>query len=154
VPDLGPFTEGPGPTISPGSLPAPRVACRYSPAGFDRQHVESTLRSEEAPQQPYEKIPRCNQKLNTLRKRKQYFYSLGINRPINYSYRGIYNERFTYPSPLLHLFTPQQLYSSNIPRVYYNFLSNPPFTAHYALWIHLDATVLLVGDLRYPGLVS
>jgi hypothetical protein len=33
----GPLTEGPGPTSRPGSLPAPRVACRYSPVGFDRQ---------------------------------------------------------------------------------------------------------------------
>jgi hypothetical protein len=31
----GPLTEGPGPTSSPGSLPAPRVACHCSPAGFD-----------------------------------------------------------------------------------------------------------------------
>jgi hypothetical protein len=37
VPDPGPLTERPGPTSSPGSLPAPRVACRCSPAGFDRQ---------------------------------------------------------------------------------------------------------------------
>jgi hypothetical protein len=35
----GPLTEGPGPTSSPGSLPAPRVACRCSPVGFDRQHI-------------------------------------------------------------------------------------------------------------------
>jgi hypothetical protein len=33
----GPLTKGPGPTSSPGSLPAPRVACRCSPVGFDRQ---------------------------------------------------------------------------------------------------------------------
>jgi hypothetical protein len=33
----GPLTEGPGPTSRPGSLPAPRVACRCSPVGFDRQ---------------------------------------------------------------------------------------------------------------------
>jgi hypothetical protein len=39
VPDLGPLTEGPGPTSSPGSLPAPRVACRCSPVGFDRQYI-------------------------------------------------------------------------------------------------------------------
>jgi hypothetical protein len=39
VPDLGPLTEGPGPTSSPGSLPAPRVACRCSPVGFDRQQL-------------------------------------------------------------------------------------------------------------------
>jgi hypothetical protein len=39
VPDPGPLTEGPGPTSSPGSLPAPRVACRCSPLGFDRQHI-------------------------------------------------------------------------------------------------------------------
>jgi hypothetical protein len=31
----GPLTEGPGPTSRPGSLPAPRVACHCSPAGFD-----------------------------------------------------------------------------------------------------------------------
>jgi hypothetical protein len=37
----GPLTEGPGPTSSPGSLPAPRVACRCSPVGFDRQHQAS-----------------------------------------------------------------------------------------------------------------
>jgi hypothetical protein len=37
VPDLGPLTEGPGPTSSPGTLPAPRVACHCSPVGFDRQ---------------------------------------------------------------------------------------------------------------------
>jgi hypothetical protein len=30
-----PLTEGPGATSSPGSLPAPRVACHYLPAGFD-----------------------------------------------------------------------------------------------------------------------
>jgi hypothetical protein len=35
----GPLTEGPGPTSRPGSLPAPRVACRCSPVGFDRQHI-------------------------------------------------------------------------------------------------------------------
>jgi hypothetical protein len=52
-------------------------------------------------------------------------YSTGI-RPINYSYRGIYRGRFTYPLLLLHLFTPQQLYSSNILGAYSNFLSNPP----------------------------
>jgi hypothetical protein len=39
VPDLGPLTEGPRPTSSPRSLPAPRVACRCSPVGFDRQHI-------------------------------------------------------------------------------------------------------------------
>jgi hypothetical protein len=39
VPDLGPLTEGPGPTSSPGSLRAPRVACRCLPMGFDRQHI-------------------------------------------------------------------------------------------------------------------
>jgi hypothetical protein len=33
----GPLTEGPGPTSRPGSLPAPRIACRCSPVGFDRQ---------------------------------------------------------------------------------------------------------------------
>jgi hypothetical protein len=37
--DLGPLTEGSGPTSSPGSLPAPRVGCRCSPAGFNRQHI-------------------------------------------------------------------------------------------------------------------
>jgi hypothetical protein len=39
VPDPGPLTKGPGPTSSPGSLPAPRVACHCSPVGFDRQHI-------------------------------------------------------------------------------------------------------------------
>jgi hypothetical protein len=39
VPDLGPLTEGLGPTSRPGSLPAPRVACRCSLVGFDRQHI-------------------------------------------------------------------------------------------------------------------
>jgi hypothetical protein len=39
VPDPGPLTEGPGPTSNPGSLPAPRVACRCSPVGFDGQHI-------------------------------------------------------------------------------------------------------------------
>jgi hypothetical protein len=34
----GPLTEGPGPTSRPGSLPAPRVACRCPPAGIDRHH--------------------------------------------------------------------------------------------------------------------
>jgi hypothetical protein len=34
-----PLTEGPGPASRPGSLPAPRVACRCPPAGFDRQHI-------------------------------------------------------------------------------------------------------------------
>jgi hypothetical protein len=33
----GPLTEGPGPASRPASLPAPRVACRCSPVGFDRQ---------------------------------------------------------------------------------------------------------------------
>jgi hypothetical protein len=33
----GPLTKAPGPTSSPGSLPAPQVACHCSPAGFDRQ---------------------------------------------------------------------------------------------------------------------
>jgi hypothetical protein len=37
VPDFGPLTEGPRPTSSPGSLPAPRVVCRCSLVGFDRQ---------------------------------------------------------------------------------------------------------------------
>jgi hypothetical protein len=36
VPDLGPLTEGPRPTSSPGSLPAPCVACRCSLVGFDQ----------------------------------------------------------------------------------------------------------------------
>jgi hypothetical protein len=45
----GLLTEGPGPTSRPGSLPAPRVACRCSPVGFDRQqsggrYVHVTLR--------------------------------------------------------------------------------------------------------------
>jgi hypothetical protein len=35
----GPLTEGPEPTSRPGSLPAPRVACRCSPVGFDRQQL-------------------------------------------------------------------------------------------------------------------
>jgi hypothetical protein len=35
----GPLTEGPGPTSRPRSLPAPRVACRYSPVGLDRQQI-------------------------------------------------------------------------------------------------------------------
>jgi hypothetical protein len=35
----GPLTKGPGPTSRPGSLLAPRVACRYLPVGFDRQHI-------------------------------------------------------------------------------------------------------------------
>jgi hypothetical protein len=43
VPDLGPLTEGPGPTSSLESLPAPRVACRCSPVGFDRQHILACL---------------------------------------------------------------------------------------------------------------
>jgi hypothetical protein len=37
----GPLTEGPGPTSRPGSLPAPRVACRCPPAGFDRQQRDT-----------------------------------------------------------------------------------------------------------------
>jgi hypothetical protein len=39
VPDLGPLTEGPGPTNDLRSLPSPRVACRCSPVGFDQQHI-------------------------------------------------------------------------------------------------------------------
>jgi hypothetical protein len=39
----GPLTEGPGPTSRPGSLPAPRVACRYSPVGFDRQQSDTLI---------------------------------------------------------------------------------------------------------------
>jgi hypothetical protein len=39
----GPLTEGPRPTSSPRSLPAPRVACRCSPMGFDRQHILARL---------------------------------------------------------------------------------------------------------------
>ncbi|PVH33971.1 hypothetical protein PAHAL_8G111400 [Panicum hallii] len=35
----GPLTEGPGPASRPGSLPAPRVAYRCLPVGFDRQHI-------------------------------------------------------------------------------------------------------------------
>jgi hypothetical protein len=38
-----PLTEGPGPTSYPGSLPAPRVACRCSPVGFDRQQPDIML---------------------------------------------------------------------------------------------------------------
>jgi hypothetical protein len=38
-----PLTEGPGPTSSPGSLPAPRVACHCSPAGFDQQQEPMLL---------------------------------------------------------------------------------------------------------------
>jgi hypothetical protein len=52
VPDFGPLTEGPGPNSSPGSLPAPRVACRCSPVGFDRQHWPSLLTSSPGPSQP------------------------------------------------------------------------------------------------------
>jgi hypothetical protein len=40
----GLLTEGPGPTSRPGSLPAPRVACHCSPAGFDRQQFAKGLR--------------------------------------------------------------------------------------------------------------
>jgi hypothetical protein len=39
----GPLTEGPGPASRPGSLLAPRVACRCSPVGFDRQHLASNM---------------------------------------------------------------------------------------------------------------
>src|ERR1041384_6200800 len=35
----GPLSEGPGPTSSPGSLPALRVARLCSPVGFGRQHI-------------------------------------------------------------------------------------------------------------------
>jgi hypothetical protein len=35
----GPLTEGPGPASRPESLPAPRVAYRCLPVGFDRQHI-------------------------------------------------------------------------------------------------------------------
>src|SRR4051812_9897119 len=39
VPEFcGPLPEGQGPTSSPGSLPALRVARRCSPVGFGRQH--------------------------------------------------------------------------------------------------------------------
>jgi hypothetical protein len=38
---MGPLTEGPGPTSSPGSLPTPRVACHCSPVGFDRQQPQT-----------------------------------------------------------------------------------------------------------------
>ena len=31
--------RGTGANQRPGSLPAPRVACRYTPLGFDRQHI-------------------------------------------------------------------------------------------------------------------
>jgi hypothetical protein len=34
---FGPLTEGSGPTSNLGSLLAPRVVCRCSPVGFDRQ---------------------------------------------------------------------------------------------------------------------
>jgi hypothetical protein len=37
----GPLIEGPRPTSNPGSLPAPGVACHYSPVGFDRQQCGS-----------------------------------------------------------------------------------------------------------------
>jgi hypothetical protein len=36
----GPLTEGPGPTSSPGSLPAPRVACRCSPVGYRTEFIK------------------------------------------------------------------------------------------------------------------
>jgi hypothetical protein len=49
VPDLGPLTEGPGPTSSPGSLPAARVACHCSPMGFDRQHILARLVGQSSP---------------------------------------------------------------------------------------------------------
>jgi hypothetical protein len=39
------LTEGPGPASRPGSLPAPRVACRCSPVGFDRQQLLTWLES-------------------------------------------------------------------------------------------------------------
>jgi hypothetical protein len=48
VPDLGPLTEGPGPTSSPGSLLASRVACCCSPVGFDRQHILTTHSDKQA----------------------------------------------------------------------------------------------------------
>jgi hypothetical protein len=38
----GPLTEGPGPTSSPGSLPASHVAGHCSPVGFDRQQAQPT----------------------------------------------------------------------------------------------------------------
>src|SRR4051794_9386876 len=37
--DCGPLSEGPGPTSSPGSLPALRVARRCSLVGFGWQHI-------------------------------------------------------------------------------------------------------------------
>jgi hypothetical protein len=43
VPDPEPLAEGPGPTSSPGSLPAPHVAYRCSPVGFDRQQLFSAV---------------------------------------------------------------------------------------------------------------
>jgi hypothetical protein len=36
--------RGTGPTSSFGSLPAPHVACRCSPAGFDRRHKDTVKR--------------------------------------------------------------------------------------------------------------
>jgi hypothetical protein len=47
--DLVPLIEGPGPTSSPGSLPAPRVACRCSPTGFDRQHPSRPYKGRQGP---------------------------------------------------------------------------------------------------------
>jgi hypothetical protein len=45
VPDLGPLIEGPGPTTSPGSLLAARVACHCSPVDFDRQQTPTQTMS-------------------------------------------------------------------------------------------------------------
>jgi hypothetical protein len=47
----GPLTEGLGPTSSPGSLPASRVACHCSPVGFDRQQRRTQISSRSCEEQ-------------------------------------------------------------------------------------------------------
>jgi hypothetical protein len=66
--------------------------------------VESTLRNEEAPQKP-QKDTKAQSHTKNPSEKKTVFYSIGINRPINYSYRGIYSGGS--PTPLvITLFYP------------------------------------------------
>jgi hypothetical protein len=86
-------------------------------------------------------------KSKTPSEHKSVFYSTGI-RPINYSYRGIYRRRLTYPSLLLHLFAPQPLYSSNILGAYSKSLSNHPLQL-ITPFSQPRTTVFLVVDLQH-----
>src|SRR4051794_3976647 len=66
----GPLPEGPGPTSSPGSLPALRVARRCSPVGFGRQQDDIVIKSQVADllisdlQETFKNLHKYQMKLN------------------------------------------------------------------------------------------